>query len=230
MKEGMMEKAIGKEPKVFHLGWERTKAKPGKLKHRGVLTLAVREEAPQVMVLGFTFCSPTDQFDRSRGHRDAIRIMGDRPIRFRYIGDQTKTINEVVRCLCMQEFEELGHFCGEHLHYALFSTKFVSKMTRGGKMVEVLEECCRVPAWARQWYLDSNIGSPLHHVHISDLVKAGIGVSLEAIPKKSPVGRILTDIFTHKRLGGEVAMNFNELPGIAELLQKIRTAERARLT
>ena len=148
-----MRREIGQKPEVFHLGWEGELSRPGRVKHDGVLTIAVRQEAPQVLVMGFVFCAPTDQFDKHRGRKDAIRAMNDRPLRFRFIGNPFLTLKEVVRALCTQRFEELGHFCGEHLDYALFTTKFVPKLLKGGRgPVDVLEKVCRVPGWARRWW------------------------------------------------------------------------------
>lgn len=220
-----MEKlSFGPKPRIYHLGWAGELAKPGRLKHDGVLTLAVREEAPQVLVVGFTFCAPTDQFDKAHGRQEAMRRMNDMPLRFRFIGNPFVTLEEVVRCLCTMEFEELGHFCGEHLDFALFSTKFVPVKQKGGEETEELQRVCRVPAWAGWWWLKWHPPGDVPALSIGKLADLGIKVEIHKVPKQSEAGMILERILASKGMGPhliKVRAGGNMPPELTEVLDKM---------
>lgn len=212
---------LGPEPRVIHLGWEGGKARPGRMKHRGVMTLAILEKAPQLMVVGFTFCSPTDMFDKKLGKDKALDAMRHRPLRFRYIGNPFTTLKEVIRCLCLREFEALGHFCGYHLDHVLFTMKLVPRAMRGGlEIVDVLEKACRVPAWAQGWW----------HQGPGDIGGIGIRDVLEAARKAGMKVQFGIDRPVTGRTG-LARPNSQEPPGLPlgvrlaldELLRDIRT-------
>lgn len=172
------------KPRIIHFGWHGQKQKAGKEKHGGVLTIAYREAVPGTILLGFSFCSRSDNFSKQKGGRDAMQRMRTKSIAFKFLGRYRQTFQSVLTALCMRKFKELENFCGHSLHDVLWHDKFVQYAENDLR----LERCCLVPGWAAEWWMNQPESSPLSLIHIGDMVKAGVGFEIKP-GKRIPVLR-----------------------------------------
>jgi hypothetical protein len=201
----------GPEPKIAHIGWSHG-TKKGKHKHGGVLTIAFREAVLGMILLGFSFCSPSDQFSRVQGKKDALQRMRTLSLAFKYLDDWQGMIREVLKCLCNHEFDKLERFCGHSLKDVLWH----KKPTKPKMLVET---CCIVPGWSKAWYGRQGMSSPLSRVSIRDLADAGIKVHVKKEKQQFKDLMGLDSVLAKLRSIKPRIMMFDEAEGLKEIHQ-----------
>ena len=84
------------------------RAKQGE-RHQGVMTVAYSVcQNPDLIEIGFSFCSPADSWVKDRGRELAVERLLKMPITARYLYEPRRSVFHIVQALMERKFQELS--------------------------------------------------------------------------------------------------------------------------
>jgi hypothetical protein len=125
--------------KTDYIGWDKVDPE----RHDGIVTLVIElDPNRRRMKLGFSFCSPSDRFNRKEGHKYAHARLGYCPIEIPVLYQADHAAGEVLKALCIRDWKTL------------------EQVTTLGIYTPAWRKA--VPGWAKKWYNRHFLKEPMN--------------------------------------------------------------------
>jgi hypothetical protein len=111
-------------------------------RHGGVVTLVIElDPNRRRMKLGFSFCTPEDQFIKKEGVKYAMERLRDCPIEILVLYQADHAAGEVLKALCIRDWNTLEQVTTLPIYTPAWRKA--------------------VPSWAKKWYRETMVPQPM---------------------------------------------------------------------
>jgi len=124
--------------KTDYIGWDKVDPE----RHDGIVTLVIElDPNRRRMKLGFSFCSPSDRFNKKEGHKNARYRLEYCPIEIPVLYQADHAAGEVLKALCIRDWGTLEQVTDLEIYTSAWRKA--------------------VPGWAKKWYARHFLHEPM---------------------------------------------------------------------